>query len=171
MAQHTPTAEIMYRYIRWCNVNIGLRRCSPMQLSSVNRLSRKQRKDYNPLYLHAIADHSIWVDDIDTINTFKIQDVSEMAVNNSKSSKRRPIPRAVRFTVWNTYVGKSQGMGECCCCRAFVSQQDFECGHVLAASKGGSDDVANLRVLCHSCNSSMGSMHMDEFIRLYFPDA
>lgn len=166
MAAHIPTAEQMYRYIRWCNSNVALPLCTPLQLSAVNRLTRVQH-EYNPLYLHSICDHMIWINDADMMLSFKSHGGEEK--KGRDGSKRRSLPKAVRNMVWNTYIGKEHGMGECHCCKGAVSQQEFECGHVLAASKGGSNEVGNLRVLCHACNSSMGNMHMDDFIEIYFP--
>ena len=53
-------------------------------------------------------------------------------------------------------------------------------GHIVAEINGGSLDPDNLKPICHSCNSSMGSLlakankpalrgstNMDEFIKKY----
>ncbi len=58
--------------------------------------------------------------------------------------------------------------GCCFCCSGQVTQHTFECGHVLPRSKGGSDMMDNLRVLCRACNRSMGSRDLLEFKTKYF---
>jgi len=83
--------------------------------------------------------------------------------------KRASLPSAVRMAVWNAYFGREAGVGECYCCGEKIFQQAFECGHVVAAAKGGSDAVDNLRPLCSICNRSQGDDHMDDFIAVYFP--
>lgn len=88
---------------------------------------------------------------------------------DSKASKktRKNIPSAVRFALWNATFGENQGQGACHCCARRVTQQCFEAGHIIAASRGGSDSVSNLRVICVLCNRSMGNTNMDDFIAKY----
>jgi len=43
----------------------------------------------------------------------------------------------------------------------------FHCGHVIAEKNGGSIEIANLRPICQSCNSSMGTTNMDVFVKSY----
>lgn len=51
-------------------------------------------------------------------------------------------------------------------CGENVNVFDFECGHVVAKSKGGEDKVDNLRPICSTCNKSMGVMNMEEYKEL-----
>lgn len=84
----------------------------------------------------------------------------------------RALPVAVRRAVWNAAFGAGAGAGACACCGAAVTQQDYECGHVVPRAMGGSDALGNLRVVCRGCNRSMGTRHMDEFRAAHFgPDA
>jgi 5-methylcytosine-specific restriction endonuclease McrA len=46
-------------------------------------------------------------------------------------------------------------------CHNDINVFNFQCGHVLAESKGGPTTVENLVPLCSRCNQSMGTMHMD----------
>jgi 5-methylcytosine-specific restriction endonuclease McrA len=41
----------------------------------------------------------------------------------------------------------------------------FECGHVISEFNGGTNKLNNLKPICVSCNSSMGTQNMDEFIK------
>jgi hypothetical protein len=76
----------------------------------------------------------------------------------------RTIPLTLKRIVWNKYVGLDKGEAECFVCHAFkIYQMSFHCGHVVAKSQGGANTVENLRPICQSCNSSMGSVHMQDF--------
>ena len=100
---------------------------------------------------------------------FDLPGASVKGGSPERSRKRASIPSAVRMALWNKHFGREAGVGECFCCGEKIYQQAFECGHVLAAAKGGSDAVHNLRPLCSVCNRSQGDDHMDDFIALYFP--
>ena len=44
-------------------------------------------------------------------------------------------PKALRNKVWNDYIGIQCGVSKCFVCQDVeISQQNFECGHVLAKS-------------------------------------
>ena len=77
--------------------------------------------------------------------------------------KRTPLNKALRYSVWNSTFGERIAFGPCCCCRREVTQQTFEVGHVVAVAKGGQDAFDNLRVVCRTCNASMGSTNMDDW--------
>ena len=49
-----------------------------------------------------------------------------------------------------------------------ISIRSFHCGHVIAESKGGDTNIANLRPVCAACNLSMGVMSMNEFTTKFF---
>jgi len=82
-------------------------------------------------------------------------------------TKKRPLPKAIRYALWNSTFGERTGSGPCACCGREISQQSFEAGHVIASSRGGSDGLSNLRPICVPCNRSMGNRNMDEFIAEY----
>lgn len=88
-------------------------------------------------------------------------------ISNSSSIRKRKLPSAVRFSLWNNTFGERVGFGTCYCCGREVTQQNFEAGHVQAKSKGGSDSLSNLRVLCRVCNNSMGSENLELFKTRY----
>lgn len=74
------------------------------------------------------------------------------------------ISKSLRVAVWNKYIGIKIGETKCLCCNIFdISQLNFECGHVVAKSLGGSTEIDNLRPICGSCNKSMGTMNMEDF--------
>jgi hypothetical protein len=112
---------------------------------------------------------------ISPVNTASISPVNTAATNNPRPEEgsaaprtRRSLPAAVRAAVWNTWNGRDAGTGPCQVCGFDISHQDFECGHVVAQSRGGRDTVDNLRPICRTCNRSMGADNLDDFKREYF---
>lgn len=81
------------------------------------------------------------------------------------------IPKALREQVWLTHVGKKY---ESKCfirwCSNRITVFDFQSGHNVPESKGGSTDLLNLRPICSRCNSSMNDMYtIDEWVELSRP--
>ena len=74
--------------------------------------------------------------------------------------RRRPLNAATRFLLWNSTFGERIGVGACYCCAREVTQQSFEAGHIQSIHDGGVDHVSNLKVVCRSCNASMGTRNM-----------
>ena len=65
---------------------------------------------------------------------------------------RKPIPSAVRATVWDMTGGR------CTYCGVQTNPfRDFSIDHVVPVVKGGGDDVINLVPCCRSCNSRKGA--------------
>ena len=82
-------------------------------------------------------------------------------------SEKQQIPKAVKDNVWNYYIGEKLGISECFCCRGIMGRGNFSCGHVIAKSKGGETTIKNLRPICVSCNSSIGTEDMENFMKRY----
>lgn len=81
----------------------------------------------------------------------------------SERAKKETIPMAIRRKVFDRYNGRVVE-GRCYCCNARITRDSFSCGHVLAEKHGGEIDYHNLRPICKTCNSSMGTMLLHEFI-------
>lgn len=80
--------------------------------------------------------------------------------------KKRAINKRIRLLVWNKYIGEELGIGKCFCCRVTkIDKMEFHCGHIQSRKDGGKDTVDNLRPICPSCNSSMGTNNMMDFIK------
>ena len=77
--------------------------------------------------------------------------------------KRKAIPKAKRDRVWNKYIGVSVPVGKCYACKKPIHYQEFEVGHNRAVAKGGSDEISNLRPICHKCNKDMRTMSIETF--------
>ncbi len=82
-----------------------------------------------------------------------------------KSAPRKAIPKRVRDRLWRETFSALDG--ECYCCSTKITFESWEAGHIVAAAKGGSDEITNLRPVCGPCNKSMGTMNMEEFKSMY----
>ena len=82
--------------------------------------------------------------------------------------KKKLIPLSLKRTVWNKYIGITIGQTVCLCCKLTdISQMSFACGHIISEYNGGEIKLDNLKPICMSCNSSMGTQNMDDFIEEY----
>jgi hypothetical protein len=89
-------------------------------------------------------------------------------MQQSRKYRKTNIPAALRRTVWNTYIGEDIGSTKCYVgCKTKITQLTFECGHIEAESKGGLTTVDNLRPICSSCNRSIGTRNMHDFMRTF----
>lgn len=78
------------------------------------------------------------------------------------------IPKTIKALVWNEYIGEDKGIGACYVCQSKLDSKHFECGHIKAKVKGGSDTIDNLRPVCSLCNKSIGTKNMNDFKAQYF---
>ena len=79
--------------------------------------------------------------------------------------KKRKIPAAIREAVWIRHCGR---VFEHKCltswCQNTITAFDFQCGHNIPESKGGTLAMTNLYPLCARCNISMGDRYtIDEW--------
>jgi len=82
--------------------------------------------------------------------------------------KRKAIPKAVKSTLWNIHFTENNAKGECKVCSKEIKMTDFDAGHIIAVTNGGSDNLDNLMPVCSLCNKSMGVQNLNEFKKLYF---
>jgi 5-methylcytosine-specific restriction endonuclease McrA len=79
------------------------------------------------------------------------------------------IPGAMREQVWIAVCGDYYFKRKCLVswCENVMTPFNFEVGHNIPESKGGSNDISNLRPICFKCNRSMGDDYtIDEFSNL-----
>lgn len=99
----------------------------------------------------------------------RIKENQPMEIDKPVKKRKKPIPKAVKMAVWNTYIGDSIGKTKCPVCQQQeITQMNFHCAHVVAEALGGETHVSNLRPTCASCNLSMGKKHLEEFKKSYF---
>jgi hypothetical protein len=88
-------------------------------------------------------------------------------ISTCKGNKNK-IPKKIKQLVWNKYIGEKNGNGLCQCCQVTeIAQMSFQCGHIISEFNGGTITLDNLIPLCPLCNSSMGTMNMDDFMKIY----
>lgn len=84
----------------------------------------------------------------------------------TKKYKKKTIPKKIREMVWDKYIGLEKGTAKCMCCKTtIIKQMQFHCGHVVSEKCGGTMNIDNLRPICATCNLSMGTKNMNEFIK------
>ena len=62
----------------------------------------------------------------------------------------------------HTLYGRQEGV--CAGCQVFFPFRNMTVDHVVPQSKGGSDHLDNLQLLCAACNSTKGVLSQEEFI-------
>jgi len=93
----------------------------------------------------------------------------ETKENKQKSKyKKQHIKQSLREKLWEQEIGDKL-WGNCFVCNMRLSFAEFACGHIQAERMGGKLELENLKVVCKSCNSKMGTMNMLEFKELRYP--
>lgn len=82
----------------------------------------------------------------------ELRDITEKVLDRSSSEKmqtyRQRIPEDVRIKVWR------RDGGQCARCG---SRENLEYDHIVPISRGGSNTVRNIELLCEKCNRSKGN--------------
>lgn len=73
----------------------------------------------------------------------RIELVTSVANAEAESPSREQVPREVQREVWRRDQGRCQRCG---------SQENLEFDHIIAISRGGSNTVRNIQLLCKKCN-------------------
>lgn len=73
---------------------------------------------------------------------------AEQHPRNPTPPKKRPIPKELRWEVWERDDFTCQHCG---------SRRDLACDHIHPESKGGEATRENLQTLCRRCNSAKGN--------------
>ena len=75
------------------------------------------------------------------------------------------MPHVLKRLVWNNYIGEDKGKSKCFCCKlSDITQLNFSCGHIISEHFGGKMTLDNLMSICVSCNSSIGTRNMNDYI-------
>jgi len=82
---------------------------------------------------------------------------------------KQSIPRYTKIALWNITNGSATREAKCYVCPNKITSDNFQAGHVVSESKGGTINITNLRCICSTCNQSMGNHHLEEFKNKYFP--
>lgn len=72
--------------------------------------------------------------------------------------KKKKVPKALREQLWIQKVGrKFETTCKTTWCKNKINVFDFQAGHDLPESRGGSTSISNLVPICSRCNLSMGN--------------
>ncbi len=103
------------------------------------------------------------------VNELQQQPSNSVTHHVTTKKKKKKLSYVTRVSCWNKYVGVTVGETQCLCCKFnTITQMNWECGHIVAESCGGSNDIENLRPICRHCNNDMGSENMREFALRHF---
>ena len=72
-------------------------------------------------------------------------------------------------------MGQDRARAYCLICNnniisRFSGNNKFHCGHIQSEANGGSINIENLLPICRTCNTSMGTAHMDDYVKSQFPN-
>ena len=73
-------------------------------------------------------------------------------------SSRTPVDDLTRAAVFH------RDGGLCVYCRASIDDTDMEVDHLVASSRGGSNDPKNLVTACAACNGEKGVVHVRAYV-------
>jgi len=93
-----------------------------------------------------------------------MKQIKSLETKKTKQKPKTHIHKSLKNKVWEETYGTECGKHECYIgCGKMISQGDFECGHIMAESKGGPTNRSNLKPICSQCNKSMGTMNLEEY--------
>ena len=94
------------------------------------------------------------------------KDESKKEEKKVKKPKEK-IPVSVKNTLWSLHFPNVLE-GKCKCCQTeTITRNNFDCGHIISEKNGGEIKLENLKPICRACNSSMGVMNMNEYMKKY----
>ncbi len=100
----------------------------------------------------------------------KITDTPPKRTKNDLSNEENKLFAEVKLGKYNSLNNKwnlyGKQMGVCKGCGQEFRFKILEVDHVIPRSKGGSDHISNLQLLCPNCNRRKGDRSMDEFVDL-----
>ena len=89
-------------------------------------------------------------------------------INKNLKTAKKTIPKKLKTEIWNKHIGEDIGSTMCLCCKKTkISQSNFHCGHIVAEANGGETNITNLKPICAQCNLSMGTVNMNDFMKLF----
>jgi len=131
----------------------------------------KNLEDFDPIFENKksfFPEKYIFLEEIQiqpSIPVEKVVKSEQKVVSKSKNpSKSKKISQAVKNIIIEKYTKDDK---LCCyCCKFKLRLCDVEMGHIKSRKNGGADTVDNLVPLCGSCNKSISTRNVDEFLKL-----
>ncbi len=77
------------------------------------------------------------------------------------------IIKKLRLNIWYKYFN-TKTKGICSCCEiGEINNSNFNIGHIIPISKGGTDGIENLIPICHNCYPNIGDYTIEEYKKLF----
>lgn len=130
--------------------------------SMMNKCVRE--KLYLGLYTHESEDYAYqWVKEI-------VFNKTGERIAKPKKPRKANIPKALKMTIWDEFVGKDKRRALCiCCCDREIELNKCVYGHIVSEKDGGKANIDNLLPICAQCNGSMSTQNMGEYIQQCYP--
>lgn len=98
------------------------------------------------------------------IDYFKEKEISEELHKSVKiiKHKRKQFSYAEKSRIWEAR-GCSGSDGVCFCCGKYLCFVDGIIGHIESLARGGTNDIANLAIICNECNMAMGTKNLYQY--------
>lgn len=101
-------------------------------------------------------------------NNIKVKSVTTTIPTIRRSERlRQRLPVNIKNEVWANSLNLQGDNASCFCCLNEISKNNHQNGHVKPYHFGGTDSVDNIKSICESCNKSMSSLHMYEYMLRY----
>lgn len=129
-------------------------------------------KPPRPQYLPPLPQEIIENKPKTTILESMVESLQEpIEIIDQEHFKKQPkiiISHLMKRKVWDKWIGEEIGKTKCPCCKMTdITQLTFVAGHIQAESRGGEYSDENLIPICQSCNLSMGTKNMHEFMKTH----
>lgn len=99
------------------------------------------------------------------------EEITGKCAEKKLKSSKKAVPKSLKIQSWNKFIGNHHAQALCIVCNSNVlSQLDFEAGHIISKKNNGSTNIDNILPICSSCNRSMGSTNMQEYIIEFHPE-
>ncbi|AYV84611.1 MAG: HNH endonuclease [Hyperionvirus sp.] len=114
-------------------------------------------------------------EDCKTSDTVESFDGDEQIIYDDKLSgkikkispfKYVKVPARTREKVWLKYNGRTFD-APCYVCSDNITNNNYECGHIISRADGGEVEIDNLRPICRPCNLSIKCQNMREYVQIY----
>jgi exodeoxyribonuclease V alpha subunit len=86
-------------------------------------------------------------------------------INNIKK-KRKEISKKVKNSLWKKY--NKNLNSKCYVCNKNITAFNFQVGHIISITNGGTDNISNLRSICGGCNLSIGIHNLEHYKNKYY---
>ena len=85
--------------------------------------------------------------------------------------RKHTISKSIKTLSWDQYIGETVGKCYCIVCnKRTITQHTFDAGHIISRYNKGKDTVDNIVPICPSCNKSMGTQNMSDYIKRHHPE-